>query len=102
VYRRFSGGPGTVRVSLTREDVPEDAPPAEVQVASGPLDADADEVQARFVLRPGEKRDVEVDVPQPRYRIVVTVSPTFAAADGRQVGAGLTFVYRHSSRVPVR
>jgi hypothetical protein len=94
VYRRFSGARGTVHVLLTREDVPEDAPPAAVQVESGPLDADADEVQARFVLRPGEKRDVEVDVPQPRYRIVVTVSPTFPAADGRQVGAGLRFVYR--------
>jgi 4-amino-4-deoxy-L-arabinose transferase-like glycosyltransferase len=94
IYRRFSNTPGVLHISVSRAGVIEDVPPAEVVIASGPLREDADEVRARFELRRGEKREAEVDVPEPGYRVVVTVTPTFQTADGRQVGAGLRFSYR--------
>jgi hypothetical protein len=93
VYRRFSGAPGVLRIAVSRKDVVEDVPPAEVIVASGPLQ-DSPEVRTRFQLRRGEQREVAVEVPEAGYGVVVTVTPTFQTADGRQVGAGLRFSYR--------
>jgi hypothetical protein len=91
VYRRFSGAPGTLLVTVDRAEGGETA---DVSIAAGPLDVQENRPQAQFPLQPGEEREVELAVPENRYRVVVTVRPTFAAPDGRQLGARITFSYR--------
>ena len=96
VYRRFAGTPGVVRVSVDREDAPADTPPAEVRIESGPRDESSPARRASFVLRPGERRIVDVAVPTWPYQVTVTVDPTFTGLDGRQIGAALAFDYRRA------
>ena len=100
VYHRLTATPGTLRISLDRRGAPEAAGQAEVRIESGPRDEHADKVRADFYLRPGERRDADLDIPLAPYRVVVTINPTFAAADGRQLGARLRFVYRPAPAAP--
>ena len=93
VYRRFGGTPGVLRVSVDR-DAPAGTPAAEVRIESGPRDEGHPAVRERFLLRPGDRRVVDVAVPTWPYQVIVTVSPTFTALDGRQIGAALAFDYR--------
>jgi hypothetical protein len=103
VYRRWSGSgrPRTVVVSVSRADWAGPGEPAEVRIASAPLDSEDDEPRAHVVLAPGQEQKLEIDVPEPPFKVVVMVDPTFPAAeigltDGRQLGAKLRFSYRPS------
>jgi hypothetical protein len=89
VYRRFSGT-GSLLVAVGRPE----GGAADVRISSGPLDEESDRLRARFALQPGQRREVVLELPEPRYRVVVSVSPTFAASDGRQLGTKVRFEYR--------
>lgn len=100
IYRRHSGGhrPGTVVVSVSREGWP-GGDPAHISVAAGPVDGVADELRGGTAIRGAGKDELEIRVPPPPFRVVVTVRPTFPStdlglADGRQLGARIRFVYR--------
>ncbi|MEX2211328.1 MAG: glycosyltransferase family 39 protein [Gaiellaceae bacterium] len=94
VYRRFAGPPrmGSVLLSVSRAGA-RAAGPAEVTIEAGPLEGDL-EARARLLLGPQDERELEIEVPPPPFRVVVTIAPTIAAADGRLLGARLWFTYR--------
>jgi hypothetical protein len=100
VYRRFAGPsrPGKLAVVVSRAAWRGTDRPAEVSIATGPLDGDVEE-RSRVVLHAGEEQQVEVDVPPAPFQVVVAVDPTFSpaefgAADERRLGAQLRFAYR--------
>jgi hypothetical protein len=90
VYRRFTGSPGTVLVTIGRPD----GPPAEAWVEVGRGEESAVELRSRIALASGEERELVIEVPRPQFRVAVRVSPTFPAPDGRQLGAQVRFEYR--------
>jgi hypothetical protein len=90
IYRRFTGSPGTVLVTIGRPD----GPPAEAWVEVGRGEESAVELRSRIALASGEERQLAIEVPRPQFRVVVRVSPTFPAPDGRQLGAQVRFEYR--------
>jgi hypothetical protein len=93
IYRRFSGEQdGTVLISMSRSAWP-GAGPAEARIEVGPLEGDLEE-RERVMLRPRADSELQIDVPPPPFRVVVTIDPVIAAPDGRQLGAQLRFGYR--------
>ncbi len=93
VYRRFSGGPGTLRVTVARTGWGGADVPGSVVVA---VDG---KPQAQTVIHAGGKRTVEVRVPAAPFRVAVTTEPTFSPADfgqgdARELGAQLGFDFR--------
>ena len=89
----YNYGEDPVNVLLSAVLWEQASEPAEVEIAVGPMDAEP-EPRARLVLEAGEERELEIEVPPPSFRVVVTIRPTFTAPDGRQLGARLGFVYR--------
>jgi len=90
VYRRFSGSPGTVLVTIGRPD----GPPAEAWVEAWRGEEVSLEAQAHVALASGAEKQLVIEVPPPQFRVVVRIEPTFPAEDGRQLGARVRFEYR--------
>ena len=93
VYRRFSGGPGLLRVTVSRtawggQDVP--------GTVTAAVPGTAPE---RLVIHAGQQRMLDLRAPAAPFEVRVTVSPTFSPADfgqgdTRQLGAQLGFDFR--------
>jgi hypothetical protein len=99
-YRRFAGRPRPGRVLVTVSRVAWGGPdlPGRVSVEAGTPDGTVD-ARRRLVIHSRQEREVEIPVPPPPFRILVTVRPTFTPADfgssdTRRLGAQLLFAYR--------
>ncbi len=93
VYRRFSGGPGVLRVTVSRTAWGGQDVPGTVTVA---VPGAAPE---RLVIHAGQQRTLDLRAPAAPFKVRVTVSPTFSPADfgqgdTRQLGAQLGFDFR--------
>ena len=102
-YRRFAGPPrpGQVRLTVSRKAWGGPDRPGNVSVEAQTPDG-AVKARRSLVIHSGQEQHVDIPVPPPPFRIVVSVSPTFSpadfgSADTRQLGAQLRFGYRAGS-----
>ena len=97
-YRRFAGGAGRARVTVSRRSWGGKDVPGHVTIVASPIGGAAT-ARRTMVIHSGQELQVDLPVPAAPFELDVHVDPTFSPAklggggDTRELGAQLTFAY---------